>query len=87
MLQNVVALALPGLAPFELGVVCEVFGIDHSDVGLPGFEFAVISEGGRPVRSSAGFMVSSEQGLERAAEADLVCVPASSSDHPVSPPQ
>jgi transcriptional regulator GlxA family with amidase domain len=85
VLQNIVALALPGLAPFELGVVCEVFGIDRSDVGLPGFDFAVVSEGGRPVRSSAGFLVSPEHGLERAVEADLVCVPASSSDHPVSP--
>lgn len=85
MLRNVVALALPGVAPFELGVVCEVFGIDRSEVGLPGFDFAVVSEGGRPVWSSVGFTVSPEHGLERAAGADLVCVPASSSDHPVSP--
>jgi transcriptional regulator GlxA family with amidase domain len=85
MLQNVVALALPGVAPFELGVICEVFGIDRSEVGLPAFEFAVVSEGGRPVRSSAGFTVSPEHGLERAADADLVCVPASSSDRQVSP--
>ena len=54
MLQNVVALALPGVAPFELGVVCEVFGIDRSDVGLPAFDFAVVSEGGAPVQSSVG---------------------------------
>ncbi len=58
MLQNVVALALPGVAPFELGVVCEVFGIDRSDVGLPAFDFAVVSEGGAPVQSSVGFTIS-----------------------------
>jgi transcriptional regulator GlxA family with amidase domain len=77
MLQNIVAMAQPGVAPFELGVVCEVFGIDRSDVGLPDFDFAVISEGARPIRTSIGFEISGMQGLERAAEADLICVPAS----------
>jgi transcriptional regulator GlxA family with amidase domain len=85
VLHNVVALALPGVAPFELGVVCEVFGIDRSDTGLPAFDFAVVSEGGEPVRSSAGFTVSPDHGFERAQAADLVCVPASSSDREVSP--
>ncbi|MCZ3386174.1 MAG: hypothetical protein LH630_04240, partial [Actinomycetia bacterium] len=30
--------------PFELGVVCEVFGIDRSASGLPMLDFAVVSE-------------------------------------------
>lgn len=85
MLQNVVALALPGVAPFELGVVCEVFGIDRSDVGLPAFDFAVVSEDGAPVQSSIGFTIAPTDGLERAAQADLVCVPASSTDRQVTP--
>jgi transcriptional regulator GlxA family with amidase domain len=85
MLQNVVALALPGVAPFELGVVCEVFGIDRSDVGLPAFDFAVVSEDGAPVQSSIGFTIAPTDGLERAARADLVCVPASSTDREVTP--
>ena len=84
MLQNIVALAPPGVAPFELGVLCEVFGIDRSDVGLPAFDFAVVSESAQPVETSVGFTISGLQGLERAAEADLVCVPASSSDREVS---
>jgi transcriptional regulator GlxA family with amidase domain len=85
MLQNVVALALPGVAPFELGVVCEVFGIDRSDVGLPAFDFEVVSEEGAPVQSSAGFTIAPTAGLDRAAHADLVCVPASSTDREVTP--
>lgn len=36
MLQNVAAVLLDGAHPFELGVICEVFGIDRSDEGLPG---------------------------------------------------
>lgn len=41
MLKDVVVLAPPGVSPFELGVLCEVFGIDRSDQDLPVFEFAV----------------------------------------------
>lgn len=85
MLQNVVALALPGVAPFELGVVCEVFGIDRSDVGLPRFDFDVVSEDAAPVQSSIGFTIGPSAGLDRAAEADLVCVPASLPELGVSP--
>jgi transcriptional regulator GlxA family with amidase domain len=85
MLQNVAVLALPGIAPFELGVVCEVFGIDRSEVGLPAFDFAVVSEGAATVTSSSGFTIAPEYGLERAAQADLNCVPASDTDVAVSP--
>jgi transcriptional regulator GlxA family with amidase domain len=85
MLQNVVALAMPGLSPFELGVVCEVFGMDRSDVGLPQFDFAVVSEDAAPLRSSSGFTVTPDHDLSRADEADLVCVPAASSEGSASP--
>ncbi|MEO8329141.1 MAG: helix-turn-helix domain-containing protein [Candidatus Nanopelagicales bacterium] len=85
MLNNVVALALPGVGPFELGVICEVFGIDRSDQGLPNFDFAVVSEGAQPVPSSADFTLTTEHGLDRAHVADLVCVPASPPDRQVSP--
>ena len=85
MLQNVVALALPGLSPFELGVICEVFGTDRSDQNLPRFDFAVVSEATEPVETSAGFTLMPESGLDRAGLADLVCVPASGPDREVTP--
>jgi transcriptional regulator GlxA family with amidase domain len=85
MMQNVVALALPGIATFELGVVCEVFGLDRRDQGLPSFDFAVVTENAQPVTSSAGFTISVEHDLDRAYAADLVCVPASPPDRQVSP--
>ena len=85
MLQNVVAIGQAGMAAFELGVVCEVFGVDRSQDGLPTFDFAVVTEGGQPVSTTAGFTITPEHGLERVAEADLVCVPASEPDRVVSP--
>ena len=76
MLKNIVLLALPGVAPFEFGVVCEVFGIDRSDSGGPCFEFTIATADPGPVRTSLGYDMVIEAGLEVAATADLIAVPA-----------
>ncbi|MGW9026360.1 helix-turn-helix domain-containing protein, partial [Streptomyces sp. NPDC055722] len=76
MLQNVAAVLLDGVHPFELGVVCEVFGIDRSDEGLPVYDFAVASAEGPSLGTHCGFTVSTPHGLERLEEADLIAVPA-----------
>ncbi|OIJ67041.1 GlxA family transcriptional regulator [Streptomyces mangrovisoli] len=78
MLKNVVAVLLDGVHPFELGVVCEVFGIDRTDEGLPAYDFAVASAEGPTLGTHVqGFTVSTSYGLERLEEADLIAVPAS----------
>lgn len=78
MLKNVAAVLLDGVHPFELGVVCEVFGLDRSDEGLPVYDFAVVSAEGRALSTPVpGFTVSTPYGLERLEEADLIAVPAS----------
>jgi transcriptional regulator GlxA family with amidase domain len=76
MLKNVAAVVLDGVNPFELAVVCEVFGIDRSDDGLPVYDFAVASAEGPVVSTRAGFSMNVEHGLERLEEADLIAVPA-----------
>ena len=43
MLQNIAVVILNGFTPFELGVLCEVFGVDRTDDGLPAYDFAVVS--------------------------------------------
>src|SRR5690606_31346867 len=78
MLKNVAAVLLDGVNPFELGVVCEVFGVDRSDDGLPVYDFAVVSADGPTVRSNTGFALQVEHGLERLETADLITVPAGS---------
>ena len=76
MLKTVAAVVMEGSAAFELGVVCEVFGIDRTEDGAPPFDFRVCGEHpGRPLRST-GFHLVPTHGLETAAEADLVAVPA-----------
>jgi transcriptional regulator GlxA family with amidase domain len=79
MLQNVVTVLLDGVNPFELGVVCEVFGLDRGDDGLPVYDFAVVSAEGRELRTHAGFGVVADQDLGRLEEADLIAVPAGES--------
>ncbi|MEG8278089.1 GlxA family transcriptional regulator [Streptomyces sp. AHA2] len=76
MLQNVAVALLDGVTPFELGVVCEVFGTDRSDDGLPVYDFAVASAEGPALRMSSGLSLQVEHGLERLETADLIAVPA-----------
>lgn len=81
MISKVVLLAIPGVAPFEFGVVCEVFGIDRSGTGGPAFDFTIATADPGPVRSSLGFDMSISAGLEVAADADLIAVPAHEIDN------
>lgn len=76
MLNNVAVVLLDGVHPFELGVVCSVFGLDRSEQGLPVYDFAVVSAEGPELSTHAGFSVRLEHGLERLEEADLIAIPA-----------
>ncbi|MFJ9112687.1 GlxA family transcriptional regulator [Streptomyces sp. NPDC102283] len=78
MLTNVAALLLDEVHPFELGVLCEVFGLDRSEEGLPVHDFAVVSAEGSVLNTHAGFTISTPHGLERLEAADLIAVPAGS---------
>ncbi len=79
MLRNVAVALLDGVHPFELGVVCEVFGLDRGDQGLPVYDFAVVSAEDPTLTTHVpGFTVSTPHGLDRLDEADLIVVPAGS---------
>jgi transcriptional regulator GlxA family with amidase domain len=75
-LNDVVAVVADGFAAFELGVVCEVFGYDRSEQGLPKYDFAVVAAEDPPLRTDQGFSLDTEHRLDRVATADLVCIPA-----------
>ena len=81
MLRNVATVVLDGVAAFELGVLCEAFGIDRSDQGLPSFEFDLCTPRPGRVATKSGFDLVVEHGLDRLAEADLIGVPATARDH------
>ena len=76
-LRSVSALVLDGLAMFEFGVLCEVFGIDRSSVGVPNFDFKVCGpEPGKPLRTTIGASLIPDHGLDALVGADLVAIPA-----------
>jgi transcriptional regulator GlxA family with amidase domain len=76
MLRKIVCLAIPETAPFEFGVICEVFGVDRRDSGGPTFEFHIATADPGPVPMSLGFTMNIDQDLSVAADADLIAVPA-----------
>jgi transcriptional regulator GlxA family with amidase domain len=77
MLKTVAAVLIEGVAPFEFGTLCEVFGIDRREDGVPLVEFRVCGERpGLPLRTSVGAQFIPELGLDALAGADLVAVPA-----------
>src|SRR5215472_12304205 len=78
MLRNVAVVLVNGFLPFEFGTICEVFGVDRSDDGLPGYDFAVVAGEPPPVRAhlDLGFTIQPSSGLERLEEADLIALPA-----------
>jgi transcriptional regulator GlxA family with amidase domain len=80
MLSSVAVLALPQVAVFELGVLCELFGYDRTADGLPGYRFAVCTPGGRPIGTHAGFSITPTHDLSALETADLVAVAPYDSD-------
>jgi transcriptional regulator GlxA family with amidase domain len=86
VLKNVAVPVLDGLSPFELGVLCEVFGLERPDDPLlPSFDFALCAPEPGPVSTLSGFSVHASHGLDRLGAADLIAVPAISLDTPVPP--
>ncbi|MEV6197406.1 helix-turn-helix domain-containing protein [Streptomyces sp. NPDC051920] len=81
MLKNVAAVLLDNVHPFELGVVCEVFGIDRSEEGLPAYDFALVAAESPSVRAVPGFTISTPYGLDRLEEADLIAIPVGDDYH------
>jgi len=87
MLKKVAAVLLDGVSPFEFGVVCEVFGIDRSEQGVPVLDFRVCGERpGEPIASKVGCALVPQHGLEELLDADLVAVPAAGHPREGYPP-
>ena len=61
---------------FGLGVAAEVFGYDRRDMGLPLFDFALVSPRPGVLRTDIGIAITVEHGLERLAGSDIVMVTA-----------
>src|SRR6266508_2940476 len=73
MLTKVAVLAMENIAPFELGVVCEVFGTDRGP-DFPTYDFQLCTVDGGPVTTQSGYRIQPHADLTPVAAADLVDV-------------
>ena len=74
--HRVVVVAFDGMAPFELGIVVEVFGLARPELGVPWYELTVCSPDPSPLRAVGGIALVADHGTEALAVADTVIVPA-----------
>ncbi len=84
-ISSVAVVVWDGVAPFELGVLCEAWGVDRSDDGVPDFGFAVCTPQPGHVATTQGFGLHVTHDLSRVDEADLVALPAMPRDQPAPP--
>src|SRR4051812_42261503 len=61
---------------FGLGVCSEVFGYDRRAMGLPRFDFGLVSEVPGVLRTDTGIPITVEHGLDRLARSDIVSITA-----------
>jgi transcriptional regulator GlxA family with amidase domain len=61
---------------FGIGVVAEVFGYDRTRMGLPPFDFALVSDKPGMVRTDIGMPIVVEHGFERLAVSDVILMTA-----------
>ncbi|MEV6103138.1 helix-turn-helix domain-containing protein [Streptomyces sp. NPDC051940] len=82
MAHTVAVLAFDGMAPFELGVVVEVFGLSRPELAdVDWYDLRVCAEEpGRELRAVGGFSLKAEHGLDVLAAADTVIVPGCAAD-------
>ena len=76
VLEKVTFVILDKFTSFEFGVVCEVFGTDRTEDGLPAYDFAVVAGEDGPLRSEHGLTLAGVAGLDLLVDADLVVVGA-----------
>jgi AraC family transcriptional regulator, transcriptional activator FtrA len=78
--RTVAALIGDGVLTFDFACACEVFGYDRSDIVSPWYRFLVASQDPPPIRTSTGFVMSPDRGLDALEEADTVIVPGWADD-------
>src|SRR3712207_8768945 len=61
---------------FGLGVSAEVFGYDRRAMGLPKFDFGLVTETPGVLHTDTGIPITVEHGLERVARSDIVSITA-----------
>jgi transcriptional regulator GlxA family with amidase domain len=74
--RTIAVVAFDGISAFHLSVPSLVFGEDRAEIGVPRFRVRVCAAEAGPIRTTAGFKLDAEHGLEGLAGAAIVIVPS-----------
>ena len=74
--HTIAVIAFDRISPFHLAVPCAVFGEDCNTGGVNRIALLVCAAETGPLRTSAGFSIQTEHGLEVLARADTIIVPS-----------
>src|SRR3954465_15349630 len=86
MLRTIAVIAQEPVAMFELGVLCEVFGVDRTDDGVPAFDFRVCSaRPGEALHPTSGRSPWAPLPLGSSRGVGLVAAPGGPVDGPYDP--
>lgn len=75
-MHTVAVVVYDRVAVFEMGVPCEVFGIDRSAQGLPNYRVLVCAAEAGPLSTAMGYGIEPRFGLRSLARADTIVVPS-----------
>jgi len=73
--HRIAVLALDDVVAFDLGVPAQVFGAARDSAGRRLYEATTCTPDGGPIRTTAGFQILPDRGLDATAWADTVVVP------------
>ncbi|MFG1673113.1 GlxA family transcriptional regulator [Micromonospora sp. NPDC049282] len=82
--HRVAVLALDGVVALDLGTPAQVLGAARTEDQLPLYAVTTCTAGGRPIRSTGGFQVLPDHGLELLETADTVVVPGIQAGPPLA---
>jgi len=75
-MHTVAVVVYDRVAVFEMGVPCEVFGIDRSAMGLPNYRVLVCAAEPGPLTTAMGYGIQPRHGLRSMSQADTIVVPS-----------
>jgi transcriptional regulator GlxA family with amidase domain len=84
--RTIAVVAFDGISAFHLSVPSLVFGEDRSEIGVPKFRVRICSAEAGRLRTTAGFKLDAEHGLEGFAGAGTVIVPTWRDPNEPAPP-
>ena len=75
-MHTVAVVVYDRVAVFEMGVPCEVFGIDRSAMGLPNYRVLVCAAEPGSLTTAMGYGIQPRHGLRSMSQADTIVVPS-----------